>query len=219
MLRERANKGLHQFAFEQLHQRPAIAQANALLDIGCGSGAWLQRWLGNGPTQLLGVDLDTTQFALPGVETKAVNLDHYHGQVFGSFDLITALELIEHLANPGLLLQLVERNLLDGGYFVISTPNIHALPARLRFLLKGRMNHFDDKSDPTHVYPVYMENLERLAPRHGLKIVEVLSFPPKGYGTYSRANLWLSAILGAFVKRDRYPGDNLLIIMQKMAQA
>lgn len=217
MLKERANRGLHQFVFEQLQQRPSLANASALLDVGCGSGAWLQRWQGKGPQHLMGIDLDTAQFALPSVATQSVNLDHYRGQVFGSFDLITALELVEHLANPGLLLQLVERNLLDGGYFVISTPNIHALPARLRFLVKGRLNHFDNKSDPTHVYPVYMENLERLAPQFGLKIMEVLSYPPKGYITYSKSTLLLSSLVGAFLPKDRYPGDNLLIIMQKAA--
>jgi 2-polyprenyl-3-methyl-5-hydroxy-6-metoxy-1,4-benzoquinol methylase len=213
-LRERANKGLHDFVFAQLQARSLLQPDLALLDIGCGTGAWLQRCQSAGLTRLTGLDLDTAQFGLPGIEAHAFNLDHYAGQQWGRFQVITARELIEHLSNPGQLLALAAQNLAPGGTLVISTPNIHSLPARLRFLLRGRLPHFDDKSDPTHVYPVYHENLERVATRYGFHITARISFPEKGYGTFSGATATLSALLKPFL-HDPLPGDNLVYLLQR----
>ncbi len=208
-LRERANAGLHQHVFDYIRETVHPDSRKAMLDIGCGSGAWLQRFQQSGFKDLMGIDLDTTQFALTGIPTKAMNLDDYGGEKLGQFSLITALELIEHLENPGLLFKLVNLNLAADGDFIISTPNIQGLPARMRFLYKNRLNHFDNKSDATHIYPVYTENLQRVLPRHGLKIHAMTSFPEKGYHTYRGLTSKLAGIAAAFLP-DNVPGDNTI---------
>ena len=213
-LRERANAGLHQYIFDYIRHTVKPAPEKAVLDIGCGSGAWLQRFQQQGFTSLMGIDLDTDQFALENVATKAMNLDDYTGETLGRFSLITALELIEHLENPGKLFSLVSKNLVPGGDFIISTPNIQGLPARLRYLYTGRLNHFDDKSDPTHIYPVYIENLQRVLPRHGLIIQSISSFPAKGYHTYRGITRRLAGIASAFLP-DTVPGDNTIFWIKK----
>jgi 2-polyprenyl-3-methyl-5-hydroxy-6-metoxy-1,4-benzoquinol methylase len=214
-LRERANAGLHDHVFQYIQSTVQPSPANAMLDIGCGSGAWLQRFQQAGFTNLMGIDLDTQQFALENIPTQAMNLDDYNGQVLGNFSFITALELIEHLENPGLLFKLVSNNLQQGGDFIISTPNIQGLPARLRFLYKNRLNHFDDKSDPTHIYPVYTENLQRVLPRHGLRIHAMSSFPEKGYMTYRGITKQLAGLAGVFFP-DNVPGDNTIYWIKKV---
>jgi 2-polyprenyl-3-methyl-5-hydroxy-6-metoxy-1,4-benzoquinol methylase len=214
MLRERANAGLHDFVYQFINREIKPVKEDGLLDIGCGSGAWLQRFQKAGFQNLMGIDLDTAQFALQNIPTKAMNLDQYDGAKFGEFGLITALELIEHLENPGLLFRLVGQHLSQDGDFVLSTPNIHALPARLRYLLKGRLNHFDNKSDATHIYPVYLENLQRVLPRHGFYLADTQFFPAKGYGTYSGLTRQLSGLANIFLK-DNLPGDNIILRIKR----
>lgn len=213
-LKERANEGLHHFVYAWLQQADRLTGVQSVLDIACGTGAWLQRLKNAGVPNLMGIDLDTRQFGLDGVEAMAVNIDEYQGGPWGTFEMVTALEIIEHLSNPGHLLAIARQNLAPGGYLVLSTPNIHGLPARLRFLLKGRLNHFDDKSDATHIYPVYHENLQRLADRYGFEIVQQGHFPEKGYNTYSRGTVWAAKILQPFLG-DAIPGDNLLYLLRK----
>lgn len=213
-LKERANEGLHEYVYGWLQQADRMNGVQSLLDIACGTGAWLQRLKNAGVPQLMGIDLDTRQFGLEGVPAVAVNIDEYEGEPWGTFQMVTALEIIEHLSNPGHLLAIAQQNLAPGGYLVLSTPNIHGLPARLRFLLKGRLNHFDDKSDATHIYPVYEENMQRLAARHGFEIVKRGHFPEKGYKTYSQGIVWAAKILQPFLG-DKIPGDNLLYLLQK----
>ena len=77
-LRERANAGLHDFVFDYIKREIAPKVGSPVLDIGCGSGAWLQRFQVQGFTNMMGIDLDTEQFSLEHVITRAMNLDDYY---------------------------------------------------------------------------------------------------------------------------------------------
>jgi 2-polyprenyl-6-hydroxyphenyl methylase/3-demethylubiquinone-9 3-methyltransferase len=53
-------------------------------------------------------------------------IDYHAGDVQeleGSFDLITCLEVIEHVADPAAFLQALARRLAPGGLLILSTPN------------------------------------------------------------------------------------------------
>jgi len=208
---ERSNKGLHDYIFKTIIPSECEFAPSNILDIASGSGAWLDRFIDIKPENKLGLDIDTNQFQLKGVKAQTFNFDNYNNEMFGSFDLITCIELVEHLENPGNLVQLIKINLSADGVCVISTPNIHSIQARLRFLLKGRLGHFDDKSDPTHIYPVYNENLMRVLDRHSLMIAKTIEYPfCDNYGTSIK---FISAILKPFVPKG-YFGDNIIFIIK-----
>src|SRR6185369_12214676 len=63
----------------------------------------------------------------------------------GFFDLITAFDVVEHLATPADFLREVARTLRPGGVFLLSTPN----PASIGALLKHDSSHV--YTDRTHV--------------------------------------------------------------------
>jgi len=69
-----------------------------------------------------------------------------------------------------------------------------------------------NKSDPTHIYPVYIENIERILPRYGLKMERRFAFPEKGYGVYSKKNMVLQPFLKV-AATDKIPGDNLVMLI------
>jgi len=109
-----------------------------MVDLGCGPGAMGERveflrmdviaadkdsaaYQGNHP--FVAVDFDGPSFA----QTLGV----------GAFDLVLAVEVIEHVESPVGFLRNVAGLLAKNGVAVITTPNVDSLAARLKFLLAG----------------------------------------------------------------------------------
>ena len=211
-LTERTIQGLHAALVPELPELPPSA---AVLDIGCGTGAWLERLASQGFVHLHGIDLDISQFGSKRATCSQANLD-YDDLGLGDrrFDLITAIEIVEHLENPGRLFLHVSEHLAPNGWFLMTTPNIQSVHARLRFLLNGKMKQFDDKGDSTHIYPVLIACLERILPRHDLRIARRFSYPPSGSPT-SRPSVRLASRLLGLLLPDQYPGDIQCFLIQR----
>jgi 2-polyprenyl-3-methyl-5-hydroxy-6-metoxy-1,4-benzoquinol methylase len=175
-----------------------------VLDIGCGTGAWMDRLGREGFSSLHGIDLDTAQFASRWGSCSPANLDTDEiGLEASTCALITAIELIEHLENPGRLFVHVARLLEPGGAFVMTTPNMESVLCRLRFFLTGNLKQFDHLGDPTHIFPVLTVCLERILVRYGLKIDERWGYPEDGHSLSSRwSTRILSRILAPLVPRS-----------------
>lgn len=213
MLAERTLGGLHDALVNRLPDLPRDA---TILDIGCGTGAWLHRLGGLGFSNLLGIDLDTEAFATDRATVTFANLDYDDlGLGERKFDLITAIELIEHLENPGRLFHHVSRHLADDGLFLVTTPNIHSALCRMRFFLTGQLKQFDAKGDPTHIYPVLLTALERVLPRHGLQLERQWPYP-EGESMSSRFATRILARAARLVVPDPHPGDILCLAIRKI---
>lgn len=103
-------------------ERLAGARGRAL-DIGCGPGVWL-RALADRGWQPFGVEVaeDVSQMAreFARADVFCGRLEEYNAEP-ASFDLITALALIEHLSDPRVLVELARKLLRPGGLFVVMT--------------------------------------------------------------------------------------------------
>lgn len=211
-LAERTIGGLYDSLVQML---PEMSLNTPVLDVGCGTGAWLDRLAGIGFNNLHGIDRDTSQFKSVKVSYSQANLDQdkidLGDQKYG---LITAIEVIEHLENPGRLFTLISNHLDEKGYFLLTTPNIHSVACRLKFLLTGKLASFDEKGDPTHIYPVLLTSLERLLPRHSLKIINKWGYPTKGSLIYRDSALLLSSLVGTFLP-NKERGDTLCCLIQR----
>jgi 2-polyprenyl-3-methyl-5-hydroxy-6-metoxy-1,4-benzoquinol methylase len=95
-----------------------------LLDVGCGSGAWLvsMRKLG---WQVLGVDFDENALKIARLEGLAVRCGSLEEQRFSndSFDAVTLSHVIEHVPDPAQTLAECARILKPAGKLVLLTPN------------------------------------------------------------------------------------------------
>jgi len=129
-----------------------------VLDLGCRWGA-LTRAYAEG-NEAVGVDVDRealAEAAKTGIETVWADVEEPLPFPDGSFDVVVAGELVEHLRDPDRLVAEVRRVLRGGGAFVGSVPNFFRLRNRLAMLAGQPLDH-----DPTHLHIFAPRDLEEL---------------------------------------------------------
>lgn len=83
----------------------------------------------------------------------------------GKFDVVVVGDLIEHLSNPGLILDGIRRWIKPGGLLVLSTPNAFGLLSQLRYWLGSF------REGAQHVLAFNVQGLAQLLERHGWELV------------------------------------------------
>jgi SAM-dependent methyltransferase len=169
-IRINAVKGLHEKAFHLLTRfvRPPARVA----DLGTGAGAFLQR-LADNQFEVEGFDVDPSNFT-PTALFRRLDLNKsFANQVNGPYDIITAIELIEHLENPRHFFRECSAALVSGGIFLITTPNIESSHSRVTFLLRGRFEWFEEDHyhSSGHLTPLTQWQLVQIARETGFDIL------------------------------------------------
>lgn len=154
------------------------------LDVGCGAGLLAE------PLARLGADV-TAIDAAP--ENIAAAKGHAKGQGLsidyracgiedldaGKFDLVTSMEVIEHVADPSAFVAGLAGALADDGMLIVSTPNRTAI-SKLAMIDIGEGLGAIPKG--THDWDQFLrpEELAELLSDHGLKVTDTsgLSFHP-----------------------------------------
>lgn len=211
---ERSVPGLHDALISRLPS--FLTKDSTVLDVGCGSGAWLLRLHQHGFQNLDGT-ADVQQFGFAGASIYRNDLNTERWALGREqYDLITAIELVEHLDNVGTFLANIRALLSERGVLLLTTPNVQSLPTRLRFFLTGDMKQFGALGDQTHVFPVLQATIERLVAKHGLWIESRWGYPEGGKTVTSRSwvNL-LSAGLRLLVP-EPLPGDVACFLIRKL---
>ena len=106
--------------------------SNRWLDIGCGVGTLLQAATNRG------WDATGTEVAFTAAETaRRAGLDARHGQTHelalpdSSYDIVSMIEIVEHVGDLDDLLAEAERLVRPGGAVYLTTPHGRGLAARL----------------------------------------------------------------------------------------
>ncbi|QUL37576.1 bifunctional 2-polyprenyl-6-hydroxyphenol methylase/3-demethylubiquinol 3-O-methyltransferase UbiG [Erythrobacter sp. JK5] len=146
------------------------------LDIGCGAGLLCEPLARLG-AEVTGVDAAAENVAVASTHAAAMGLDirYMTGEVggldIGTFDLVTCVEVIEHVADKRAFLSDVVARLAPGGLLVMSTPN---RTAASRLLLVGAAEAVGYVPKGTHHWSDFItpDELAELLGELGLEMVE-----------------------------------------------
>jgi ubiquinone/menaquinone biosynthesis C-methylase UbiE len=124
-----------------------------LLDLGCGDGAFAELAAGAGAGRVVAADVAEAALARVAardrrLEPLLVPFDGPLPLADGSFDLVWASEVIEHVADTARWLSEVRRVLTPAGRLLVSTPD----HGRLRLLVGGIARYSDPLGDHLHLY-------------------------------------------------------------------
>ena len=145
------------------------------LDVGCGAGL-LAEPLARLGAQVTAVDAapELIEVAKAHAEGQGLTIDYRAvgvESIEGKFDLITSMEVVEHVADPGSFIECLAKQLADGGLMILSTPNKTAWSKLLIITLAegfGRIpkgtHDFDRFIDP--------ESMRGLLAHAGMEVID-----------------------------------------------
>lgn len=139
------------------------------LDVGCGAGL-LAEPLARLGAEVTAIDAAAENIAAARAHAEGVGLsiDYRAGELgeqgLGQFDLVTALEVIEHVTDKALFVAELARHLAPGGLMILSTPN---RTAQSRLLMVGAAealgaipkgtHHWEDFISPEEMREILMD--------------------------------------------------------------
>jgi len=155
-----------------------------VLDMGCGGG-FLTHVLAREKHRVTGIDLSESSLAIAKENDPTGEVHYQKGDVCkldapdASFDVVCAMDLLEHVETPEALIREASRLLRPGGLFFFHTFNRNPLSYFL--VIKG-VEWFVKNTPPNmHVYDLFIKpkELDAMCRKTSLSIVEMRGFAPK----------------------------------------
>ena len=181
-----------------------------ILDVGCGSGVFLRmlkKIIGSGQN-LYANDFSEAilePLKKEGINVIAGNLDEF--AINEKFDVITLIQVIEHLPNPLKTIKNLSIALKDGGYLFIETPSIDSLDAKI--FSKG---YWDGYQIPRHLWLFNERSLRKMALLANLRVIKVKYFPYPIFWIHSLKNMFSDRNYPRIARIFTYRNPLLLII-------
>lgn len=181
--------------------RTPLAGKSAL-DVGCGAGLLCEPLARMGAA-VTGVDAapENVEAAKAHAALSGLSIDYRAGEIaaqgLGTFDVVSSMEVIEHVTDPAAFLAELARHLKPDGLLLMSTPNRTA--ASLLFLVEAA-ERLGQVPRGTHDWDQFLtpEELTALLHDAGLEVVEMrgIAFSPLS-GLHLSNNKALNYILSA----------------------
>ncbi|MFH1559934.1 MAG: class I SAM-dependent methyltransferase [Chloroflexota bacterium] len=163
-----------------LTQISAMVPPGRLLDVGCGWGYFLLMAKEEFGYEVHGVDpskklaeVCRDQRGLENVVQGSIEEIEVQQ---GFFDVVTLMDVLEHLADPGCVLQKINTMLRPGGAVFIKVPNVAYLKIKARVFsskfIMGRLNALPDVEvmhPREHLYNFSPKTLRALLSKHGFE--------------------------------------------------
>lgn len=168
--------GIHQ-RFFPFFKNNVGAHNKAILDVGAGHGAFSKK-LDELGFEVSACDLFPELFYYYQVKCKKADLTKSLPYSDNSFDVVVAMEVMEHILDHEVFFSEVNRVLKPGGKLFISTPNILSLKSRIRFLFSGFFYSFKplnlhNNDGLQHVASLTVDQYNYVAIRNNFKTATV----------------------------------------------
>ena len=160
-----------------------VGKNKAVLDVGCGRGALAEKLAANG-CSVIGIEYSKELAADAADRCEDVLVGDVQSMDLKlkpeSFDVLLFADVLEHLREPGTVLQKTRQLLKKNGEIIVSVPNIANWRTRMK-LLSGKFDYADQGiMDRTHVHFYTLKTARELVESSGFavkKIETVPSFP------------------------------------------
>lgn len=162
-------------------ERYPLAGRSAI-DVGCGAGL-LAEPLARLGARVTGVDAapENIAAARAHAERQGLSIAYHAGELAAlpaaTFDLVTAMEVVEHVTDPGAFVGHLAARLAPGGLMILSTPNRTALS---KLLLVEAAERIGAVPRGTHDWGRFLkpEELTALLEGAGLEVIDRTGLSP-----------------------------------------
>lgn len=177
-------------------------EGRTALDVGCGAGL-LAEPLARLGAKVTGIDASADLIAAAREHSAAMGLeiDYRTGDVQAleaRFDLVTCMEVIEHVADPAAFVKALAKRLAPNGLLVMSTPNATALSRLMMISVAEGLGRIPRG---THDFDKFLtpDRLKALVSEAGLKCLDVegIAWSPTR-GLHLSDDLRLNYLITAF---------------------
>lgn len=154
-----------------------------VLDVGCGGG-YLANYLAKKGHIVSGVDLSQKSLEIAKQTDTSHSVEYKRASAYelpygeGTFDAVTAMDLLEHVEHPAQVIDEASRVLKKGGLFFFHTFNRNMLSYFM--VIKGVEWCFSNAPNNMHVYPLFIKpkELTDYCENHGLLVEEIKGVRP-----------------------------------------
>lgn len=157
-------------------QRHVPPGARRVLDLGCASGAFGEALRARGAT-VVGVERDPAYAARARArldEVVEADLETLDPAPLGTFDVLVAGDVLEHLVDPWAVLRRFATIVEPGGTVVISLPSVRHWESMYAIALQGRFPRRNEGVfDQTHLRWFTLHDAWSLVDQAGLQIEDV----------------------------------------------
>ena len=157
------------------HSRTPL-EGKSALDIGCGAGLLAEPLTRLG-ARVTGIDAASELIAVAREHAQAMGLeiDYHAGDVQdlkGQFDLITCMEVIEHVADPAAFVTALSKRLGPEGLLILSTPNATGWSRLMMITIGEGLGRIPKGTHDFHRF-ITPERMKLLLTDAGLKCLDV----------------------------------------------
>ena len=197
-----------------LHLLNKIEAHGSVLDFGAGQGRFLQILSKNFKFEnIAGADLmDRPSDLHSSCHWIQADLNNQLPCTEQLFDIIVAIEVIEHLENPRAVVREWKRLLKPNGILIFSTPNNESIRSLLSLIIRGHFVAFLDKDYPAHITALTQLDMKRSLAENEFSDSEVY-FTDKGLVPGLRGLSWQQLSFG-LLKGKRF-SDNVFVVARR----
>lgn len=193
-------------------KEPYFKHPGKFLDVGCGSGNFLEKQLQAG-WDCYGVEISQSAASLGRSRGFDIRLGSLHECRFpsGYFDYIRASHSLEHVTRPRETLQEISRVLKSGGTLLLALPNVDSVAARL---FKKYWWHL---CAPVHPFGFSVYTIKRLLTECGFEI-NTVRFNSDYVGILGSLQIWLNRNNGKRSSQGRIFNSSVLRVLSGWLQ-
>lgn len=172
--------GIHETVFQSFLMS-VLPKDAPILVLGAGAGAFDQRLLDHGYTNITSTELLPENYLVKGTKIMECDLNKDFSHL-GKFKCIIALEIIEHLENQFHFVRCVKNCLLPDSIFYLSTPNVENTFSRAKFYTLRKLHFFSNEElyCTGHITPIFEHIFKFNLEQSNLKIEEY----------FTNGNIW-----------------------------